>query len=153
MAPVALVPLDGSEQTENALRHAVALLAGMKTQATVRLLTVVDAGFEDIPAELREAIDLDEDDEVYENVIAANPALDRATDIVKSAGLGLERIVRKGKPYDVILDEAARVEMLIMHRLAKSELKEKLRGSMTERLTRNAPCHVLLVREDLPLGD
>jgi nucleotide-binding universal stress UspA family protein len=83
---------------------------------------------------------------VYRNIPQAQHVMDRASRILAEAGVAApERLYRTGKPYDTILAEAHRADVLVMHRLDASGLAERLRGSMTERLARHAPCHVWLI--------
>jgi nucleotide-binding universal stress UspA family protein len=57
----------------------------------------------------------------------------------------VEPRVLPGNYRKVILDEARTHDLLVMHELSRSNLKDMLSGSATERLARHAPCAVLLV--------
>lgn len=143
--PVFLFPLDGSNETEKALGLATRTIKALPG-VTVRLLIVEDAGFQEIPDEVREGMDLDPTEhEVFQGSKQLRAVVDRAKGIVASAGLKTEVHIRSGKPFDLIIEESKLADVLVMHQLRRTQLRERLSGSMTERIARSAHCHVLLI--------
>lgn len=150
--PIFLVPLDGSEETEDALQRAGHYIKTIP-DAEIRLLAVLDPAFLEIPRESLEGMDLEpSEDEVYEGIPQAQRVMDRASEALRRAGYGgtPERLYRTGKPYEVILSEARRADILVMHRMDAQGFAEKLRGSLLEKIARHVACHVWLVDPTLP---
>ena len=145
--PIFLVPLDGSDATEHALRRAAHYIR-LVPDAKVRLLAVLDPSFLEIPAESLEGMDLEPSEhEVFQDLPQAQRIMHAASEALHRAGYAPtpERLYRTGKPHDVIVAEALRADILVMHRLDAQGITERLRGSMTERIARHAHCHVWLV--------
>ena len=141
-----LVPLDGSQRSFDALRGALKVLAG-KPGVRVTLFNVVNEGLEEAEDPRVEEFDLDEEDEVFPNEAASSRMLAKATSICKAERAeSVERTV-KGNVYESILAACREHDLLVMHVLDESQLKEKLRGSQTETLARKAKIPVLLVEQ------
>lgn len=138
-----LVPLDGSEQSMRSLERAIALLSGSDAEYT--LFCVQHEGFAGAPEDIVEMFDEDEDDEIFPTRAAAKRMLKQAAS--RCAGAPTTTKVAEGKVRDEILKEAAAHDLLVMHGLDRSGLREKFRMSNTEFLARNAKCSVLLVDE------
>ncbi len=142
---VFLFPLDGSEQSYQALSRATRYLAQIPG-SLARLLVVSDVGFDTIAAETREGIELRiERQDVHPEVTEAQEVAARGAAVCARSGIAHETRVRRGKPYDVILEECHLADVLVMHSLEPHRTTELLRGSMTERILRHARCHVLLM--------
>ncbi len=140
----ALIPIDGSQQTYEAMDRALALLAGTPG-LKVTLFNVTHEGFEDAPEHLVDEFEADEDDEIFPTESSSWSALTQAAARPSCKGLNVETKVVKGKVVSCILAECESHDVLVMHRLGKSNWKDRLTLSQTERLVRTAPCSVLLV--------
>ncbi|HVL88238.1 MAG TPA: universal stress protein [Candidatus Thermoplasmatota archaeon] len=139
-----LVPLDGSDRSFRALETGLLRLAGAPG-LSVTLFTVVHKGFEGAGEDAIARFDEDEQDEIFPTEESARRMLERARQACAKLGVpAVERVV-VGSYYDEILRESAQHDLLLMHRLDPGEVREKLRGSRTERLARNARTSVLLV--------
>jgi len=144
-----LVPVDGSKATEVAVDRGLAMLAGLPG-VKVTFLNVRQEGFQE-PADAQyvaETFEADEDDEVFPSEASSGRALDRCIAIAKRHRVAAEPKVVVGRYRDVILEESAGFDLLLMHALGASNLRDALRGSGTEHLARHAPCAVLLVPAD-----
>lgn len=139
-----LVPLDGSERSFVAMEKALAMLKPAKP--TVTLLCVQEEGLEHSSEDVVQVFDQDEDDEVFPNEASAERMLAVAAERAKeAAGLKVSTRTVAGGVRKAILAEAEGHDLLVMHRLDPSGLKDKLRASATEALARKSRCSVLLV--------
>ena len=141
-----LAPLDGSKQSRDALLQGLRLLADGGPSVT--LLCVQEDALEESSEDLVAVLDEDEDDEVFPHAESAHRMLDEAAAAVKEAvGLDVKTKCVAGAVRKAILKEAGDgYDLLLMHGLHRSGVKEKLTASRTESLARRAPCSVLLVQ-------
>ena len=142
----ALFPLDGSDETYAALERALKMLTpGKDHQAT--FLVVISKGLRDMPADAREHLEFDDEDELFVRDDEAKAVIARATQIAKQAKfLNVKGQTAVGKVKETIIKESAQHDLLVMHSLQRDEAAEKRRGSATEEIARQAACSVLLVR-------
>ncbi len=146
-----LFPTDGSEATEEAFERLMSLLDGMHESATVTVFNVTDEGFELADhAYVQETYEADERDEVFPSRDASRRAVQRCVDIADKHDVDVHTKIVTGTYKEEILDEAGDHDVLAMHGLRESNLKGFLKGSKTEKLARNAPCSVLLLRVETP---
>lgn len=63
-------------------------------------------------------------------------------------GLKVELVVLDGHPADVILDVAEEqdIDIIVMGTVGRSGINRLLMGSVAEKVTRHAPCPVLVIR-------
>jgi len=135
-----LIPADGSDGSEEALRHGTDL--ARKYDATVHLLHVVDEGIYghyggiDAFEHAEEALE-----EAGEEVLAA------ARDHLEAASVPVEVHVERTTPHEGIVDTARRVgaDLIVMGTERRSDEYRHLLGSVTERVLRTstAPVHVV----------
>lgn len=134
-----LVPTDGSDGTEKALRHAIEI-AGTRG-STLHALSVVDrrvyiSGGDDRES-LRETLRRD-----------AESAVEAVRDRAEAAGITVRTAVRDGVPFTEILDYAAEndVDLVVIGTHGRTG-RERLvnMGSVTERVVGNAGRPVLVV--------
>lgn len=146
MALRALLPLDGSEETLRAVERGLAGLANGKA-AEATFFVVLAKNVKNMPPDAREYLEDDEEDELFLSEEEAARVIEKAQAIAKRLKFSKTsgKIV-EGLPYEAILKEAGSHDLLIMHGLDRDEHEEKMRGGMLERLCRNAPCDVWLVR-------
>lgn len=144
----ALFPLDGSETTYRTVEKGLQLLRG-DPSSSATFLVVLAKNVRDMPPEAREHLEFDDEDELFIRDDEAKAVLNRAIEIAKKARFtNAKGIAIAGKVRDVILAEAKRHDLLVMHGLRRSEREDKKHGNMTEELARQAGCSVLLVRAD-----
>jgi nucleotide-binding universal stress UspA family protein len=144
-----LFPTDGSKATESAFDNLLELLGEAAEQAEITVFNVTDEGFEVADHEyVEETFEDDERDEVFPSEEASRRAVDRCVRIGKEHGVDVATKIVEGTYKDEILEEAGRHDVLAMHELRSSNWKDRLLGSATEKLTRNAQCSVLLVEID-----
>jgi nucleotide-binding universal stress UspA family protein len=140
-----LVPLDGSDTAERGLAEAIGLAKAF--DASLVLLSVLEyypmmmemastTTWEQIGADLREH---------HQGV------LDRARATVQAAGLASESHLEDAaaaRVCDVIVDQARdhRCDLIVMGTHGRRGVEHALVGSDAERVLRQAPCAMLLVR-------
>lgn len=136
-----LVPTDFSKTSIAALRYAIPLTR--QFGATLDLLHVIEptpflSSMDDIPLALSDA-------EVTQRVATELSALARRE--IKP-GVQVNRVVRRGKPYQEITEaaEERKVDLVIIATHGRTGLQHTLLGSTAERVVRLAPCPVLVVR-------
>ncbi len=64
----------------------------------------------------------------------------------EALGLKVETMVAEGSPTRKIVETAADFDLVVMGTLGRSALSKLFMGSVAERVTRYAPCPVLVVR-------
>ncbi|MFC7068569.1 universal stress protein [Halobaculum lipolyticum] len=138
-----LVPTDGSDRTDAAVDHAVALARAF--DATIHVLSVVDTRnrFESpsagVAAEAWVDAERERAEEAVERVAAAVPD-----------DVDVERVVRDGTPTSEIAAyvEAEPVDAIVMATHGRSGLDRYLMGSVTEKIVRSSSVPVLTVSGD-----
>jgi nucleotide-binding universal stress UspA family protein len=143
-----LFPIDGSEATYRAVDRALGILKPGK-DGPVTFLVVLSKGLRDMPEDAREYLEYDDEDELFIRDDEAKAALKKAEDIAKKHKVPVVKTLSKeGRVKDLILEEAKRHDLLVMHSLRPDEKEDKKHGNMTEQLARSCGVHVLLVRTD-----
>lgn len=137
-----LIPVDGSRYSLNAVRLGgkMALFHG----ADVLLLHVVDS---EVLEQLCRA-DKGRCSEIETEMEAEARGLlaDMERELIETGLSSAETILKKGVPYDVILDiaEERAVDLIVMGKLGRRGIKRILLGSVAERVIEFARCPVLL---------
>lgn len=145
-----LVPLDGSEEAEEALKPARSLARAF--EAELRLVTVEEMPDQPAPSEwdLTVGSFLDKKrEEVQRNLDRAAQPL-RLEDIKVSTA-----VLPLGPPVMRLLEEAreCKADLIVLFSHGRSGLSRIFIGSVAERLTRNAPCPVMIVhRQEQPVS-
>ncbi|GAB4270342.1 MAG: universal stress protein [Deferrisomatales bacterium] len=138
-----LIPLDGSDLSEQALDAALPLAEAFG--AEILFLGVIDltAGMYDVYAEAFNPVDLKAQLESF-----LETALDRAKARAEARGARARRFLRVGVPHDEIarLAEEEGADLVVMTTHGRKGLSHLLLGSVTEKVIRTAPCPVLVVR-------
>ncbi len=141
-----LVPTDFSEHSDKALRQALDIAE--KFNSKVFLLHVVDKGIQQCVADYclpKETFDQLEKESVSKSkelmehevsMVAGRPAVEIDFD------------VRKGVPYDVILQEQQDkdIDLIVIASHGKSGLMGHLMGNVADRVAERATSEVLIVR-------
>jgi nucleotide-binding universal stress UspA family protein len=134
-----LVPVDGSASASAAARFGVQLAKDVG--ASVTLMYVFDA-----PAVASLGIVAKGNlDETKENV--SRGSFSAARDAIGQTDIHISEFVEIGHPAQCIVDYATRCGfgMIVMGRRGRSHVKELLIGSVSEHVTRTAPCPVTVV--------
>jgi len=142
-----LVPVDGSAASTLGLRHAIGLARDQR--ARLRVLNVLDDMIvapraDDYPAADMTVL-------IKSMKDTGRKALEQAAALASSAGLKAETLMVESRSRyvsDVILDHARawRADVVVMGTHGRRGLKRLLLGSDAERVLREAPVPVLLVR-------
>jgi nucleotide-binding universal stress UspA family protein len=133
-----LVPVDFSEASLDALPHALAL--ARRSEAQVTLLYVMEPFHEDM------FLDSAQIQRVAK--VAAHERLGRLADATKKSWPRTGRELRNGRPVPTITALAKRTnaDLIVMGTHGRTGLQRGLIGSVAERVLREAPCPVLVVR-------
>ena len=140
-----LFPLDGSDPTYQAVEGALRKAASLKDPEAT-FLVVMSKKLRDMPADAREHLEFDDEDELFIRDDEAKAVLQKAEAIAKKVKFpkaSSKTVV--GGVYDAILSEAKKHDVIVMHRMARDEFREHASGSILEKICRNAPCDVWLV--------
>ena len=134
-----LVPTDGSEATDAAVDHAVALAS--RFDARIRALYVVDAN-------VYATIDTGMDGVMEMLETQGHEAVSHVRDAASAAGVPVEEEIAHGRVHETIRDRAAETEtdLIVMATHGRQGLDRYLLGSVTERVVRTADQPVLTVR-------
>ncbi len=133
-----LVPVDFSETSLDVLPHAMAL--ARQSEAQITLLHVMEPFHEDM------FLDSTQIQRVAK--IAAHERLGRLADATKKTWPRTGRELRNGRPVPTITALAKRTnaDLIVMGTHGRTGLDRVFIGSVAERVVRDAPCSVLVVR-------
>ena len=139
-----LIPTDGSDGTPRAVEHAIRI--AREAGGTLHVLHVVDTGV--LPLDSNSQSLYDEMETAGR--VSAEAICERASE----AGVHAVGTVRRGTPYDEILDyaDANGVDLIVMGTHGRTGLPRLFLGSTTERVVRLSDVPVLSVRT-LPVVD
>lgn len=132
-----LLPTDGSEFSEGAIREAIALAKTCSSKLLAISVIETNPEYETIAPQLVERAEKE-----------ARQHLESVKDRASKEGVLCEIITRQGEePYKYIIEEATRnkVNIIIMGRRGRTGLKRLMMGSETARVIGHAPCNVLVV--------
>lgn len=140
-----LVPIDGSETSERALREAIKLAAG---KAQLRLIYVIEEGYP-LDAEGYAFIDYAALQEAFRQT--GLRALAQAADIVQKSGMKAETAVLDvpGERTASVIDNDAlawKADLIVIGTHGRKGVGRLLLGSVAENVARGASVPVLLVR-------
>jgi nucleotide-binding universal stress UspA family protein len=144
-----LVPVDGSDCSEEAARHAVRLARA--TNANVTFLFVLRPMNDHVAARSHGYMlyvhDLEE-----ERLQAARKVLEALCDTTRDAGVPAQRrLIKSPRVSERILEEAREHELVVMGSHGRTGLSRLVLGSVTESVTRASPIPVLVIRcQDAP---
>ena len=142
-----LVPLDGSEQADRALSHAMRVFP----EARLTLLTVIDPamGFAGPNAPGTAEIWYESASEQADEWLAA------ARDTVEAEGRDVETAVETGRPARVIIEyaETNPIDHIVMGSHGREGVSRLLLGSVAETVVRRSPVPVTVVRCTMVTAD
>lgn len=134
-----LIATDGSEYTREAVTHGLELAKVLGAEVTA--LYVIDStSFVSFP--------------IDSSIVSVYSLLEnegkKAVEEVKkegeAMGVKVSTVVAEGSPTRKIVEKAAEVDLVVIGTLGRSALGKLFMGSVAERVTRYAPCPVLVVR-------
>ncbi len=138
-----LVPLDGSEVSHEAMCKGLELIQGCRPEVT--LFCIRAGGFDGADDDRKEMFEADPDDEIFASEEEAHAMLDAALESCSGLDVTAKKKVVVGSHPKIIQEESSQHDLLLMHRLSKESIKEKIRMSQAESIVRNAACAVMLV--------
>ncbi|MFC6825545.1 universal stress protein [Halopelagius fulvigenes] len=136
-----LVPTDGSEAADGAIRNAIDIAS--QYDATIHALYVVDAS---VYTSIETGADL-----VVESLEEeGQKAIAEVTDRARAAGVESESAVVSGSTHQSILDYADDhgIDLIVMGTHGRTGIDRYLLGSVTEKVVRRSDVPVLTVRMD-----
>lgn len=141
-----LVPVDGSREAELAFKKAVSVAKRNGDETTLHLVHVVDTrAFQNISS-----FDTAMVDQVTET---AKKTMEGYVESAKADGVkNIDFTVEYGAPKAVIakdIPEDQKIDLIVIGATGLNAVERLLIGSVTEYVTRTAPCDVLVVRTDL----
>lgn len=137
-----LIPTDGSAPSEAAVKEGLELAKSLGAEAT--LLYVVEPVMTRIligPEAIPYYPDLTRDLE-----LAGKQALERAEGFAQYLGVLVKAELKQGSAAQVIVEEAAQHDLVVMGTHGRSGLDRLLLGSITQKVLQRSPKPVLVVR-------
>lgn len=134
-----LIATDGSDYTKEAVTTGLKLAGVLKAEVTA-LYVIDQTSFVTFP--------------VDSSIVSVYPQLEnegkRAVEEVRkegeAMGVKVTPVVAEGSPTRKIIEMAADFDLVVLGTLGRSALGKLFIGSVAERVTRYAPCPVLVVR-------
>ena len=134
-----LIATDGSEYTKEAVTYGLKLAKVLGAEVTT-LYVVDQTSFVSFPMDSSVvsvySLLENEGKKAVDDVVAEGTAL----------GLKVTPIVVEGSPTRKIVETAHDMDLVVMGTLGRSAISKLFMGSVAERVTRYAPCPVLVVR-------
>jgi len=154
-----LVPLDGSELSEQALSYAQDV---MEAGGRITLVSVIelpadyDYALVDVPLTMLQAGSRVDDDAYNTAYARIESYLLAKVNVLKAGGFNVDYVIEAGVPADVIIEQAKllNVRAIVMSTHGRTGLSRWLFGSVTQKVIAGMPCPVMVVpgvqREALP---
>ncbi len=137
-----VVGVDGSECSRSALRFALEEARVRQTKLRVVVvwhvpLAAYGAGWAPPPPGLTDDAET-----------AAGEVLEEALELAKTSGAGveIETVVREGQPANVLVEEAAKADLLVVGSRGWGGFRELMLGSISQQCAHHARCPVAIVR-------
>jgi nucleotide-binding universal stress UspA family protein len=151
MYETVLVPVDGSEQSERAVDHALEIAE--KFESTLHVLHAIDDRGSGRAAEAVSELsrNASERQEMNERRKQAGTELtDGVIERAREATIDAEAVVLRGDPAEVITDYAEQKEigLIVLGARGRSAVGKFLLGNVAGKVARHATTPVLLVRPD-----
>lgn len=148
-----VVGVDGSECSRAALKFALEEARVRKASLHIVVvwhvpLTAYSAGWAPPPPNLAE-----------DSEAAANDILEEALQLVKDDDAGdveIESFVREGQSAQILIEESAKAELLVIGSRGRGGFRDLLLGSVSQQCAHHARCPVTIVRagcEHAPAGE
>ncbi len=141
-----LVPTDFSEHSDRALQEAVGIAE--KFNSKIYLLHVIDQNVQHCVADY--CLSKEVVDELERESVAKSREMmtDEVSRVAKSAPVNIEYDIKKGVPYDEILEEEDEkgIDLIVIASHGRTGVVGHLLGNVADRVTEKARSEVLLVR-------
>jgi len=147
-----IVPLDGSQVAEQALKSAVAIAQQTKAQIILLQAPV----FKDVIIPSEAGYGLLWPESSMEAVISeASDYLNNIQIQYTQPDLTLQTVIVEGDPASAIIDTALEegADLIVMSTHGRTGLTRWVLGSVTEKVLRHAHCPVLVVRNEAPISN
>ncbi|MEL7648333.1 MAG: universal stress protein [Sedimentibacter sp.] len=142
-----LVPIDGSTASQKAAEKAVEFAKLFGSEVTFMHVIYVP----DTVGHTKYGIYMEYDfKEMKQKMVETGTKfLDSFLENVDCSGVGIQKKIVVGQPYEEILGEAAEgaFDLIVMGRRGFSKVKRFFVGSVTQRVISDAPCPVFVVLE------
>lgn len=140
-----LVPLDGSDRSNKALAHTVELAS--KLNAKITLMHVVPS----LPPYVNTAVDRlgQAQQSIIEELMRnGKEMLQQYASSISDKGIEVDSFTVMGQPADEIIEKAKHedYDLIVIGSRGLGEIKGYLMGSVSNRVSRHAPCPVLIIR-------
>lgn len=134
-----LIATDGSDYTREAVLRGLSLAKVFKAEVTA-LYVVDQTTFVSFPMDssIVSVYSLLENE--------GKRAIDEVVEEGRALGINVTPMIVEGSPTKKIVELAANFDLVVMGTLGRSALSKLFMGSVAERVTRYAPCPVLVVR-------
>lgn len=138
-----LVPIDGSEISYSAVKHAASMVKVFGGEITFMYVIDVNALYE---MEEGKIVSLEKAKRKGKKI------LESAKEKIKGHKLKTKFRVARGSPWNQIVMEAGKgaYDIIVMGACGKTAIKRIFLGSTSECVLRNAPCTVTIIREICP---
>ncbi|KYK35476.1 MAG: universal stress protein [Theionarchaea archaeon] len=137
-----LIATDGSEHSEEAVRHGLTL--AKRSSASVTALYVVEVTHPSRSIASPTSLLLKE--QIEEHRELGKEIVEKVVQKGKEMGVDVEPVVAEGHPANEIIEHAKDHDLVVMGTLGRSGFSHLLVGSVAERVVRHAPIPVLVVR-------
>ena|SRR5579872_3645321 len=141
-----LLAVDGSKFSEAATR---ALASQLRPEGTeILVLEVVEPRTFSTPPQMAPGYRPEQDELLKEQLKQAHESVNRASQVLRSAGFNVNTRVAQGEIRTGILDVAAewQADLIALGSHGRRRLQRFLLGNVAESIARNAHCSVLVVR-------
>ncbi|UCE81421.1 MAG: universal stress protein [Methanobacteriota archaeon] len=134
-----LIATDGSDYTKEAVSRGLSLAKVFNSEVTA-LYVVDQTSFVSFPMDssIVSVYSLLENE--------GKRAVEEVVEEGKAIGVKVTPLIVEGSPTKKIVETAAGFDLVVMGTLGRSALSKLFMGSVAERVTRYAPCPVLVVR-------
>jgi nucleotide-binding universal stress UspA family protein len=134
-----LVAHDGSDAADKAMLEAASIAEKFGAELTI-LSVVPNLCFTEIGTDCQTVMNL------FRAEVSG--VMEGVKEILKDKGIDAQTIILEGSPADVIVTYARdnAVDMIVIGSTGKDATERLLLGSVSSRVTANAPCSVLVVR-------
>lgn len=141
-----LVPVDGSKLSQSAFDQAISLAKLVEAEVTVmHVLEPIPFVYHDIYSEETPAISGSIISS--ENQDKVKLMLEKFAKRGNEKGVTVVALIKKGNPADQIIKESSDHDLIIIGSMGHSALDHLFLGSTAERVSRQACCPVMLVRD------
>jgi nucleotide-binding universal stress UspA family protein len=136
-----LCPIDHSKHSESALKYAISL--ALKDKSTLYLLHVLDSRKGEEAEGISELVSIDE-----KGLGDLKDKLEKSVPEEIRAEIACEALINQGVPFDEIVTVAKNksIDLIVMGTHGRKGLSHVVLGSTAERVMRDAPCPVMIVK-------